>query len=477
MNPERSAKMPDTKTNHDWLKAARQQIDALDARLLLQHVTGFSHADLICRPDAPLNETTTKFLNALLKRRAAGEPLAYLLGCADFYGRRFQVTPAVLTPRPETEELVDLALTRLTKLTPGHAFFFRGRRGGISSPLSDGRREGGGRSVVDAAWLSQRALRQRQTPAEQVLWRALRGKRFSGFRFRRQQALGPYIVDFVCFASRLIIELDGEQHATARAYDIRRDAWLKQRRFRVLRFRNNACLTQTEDVLESIWKVLQDAAQGGEKCRRILDLGTGSGIIAISLALECPDAQVTACDISPAALAVARANAEHLRARVRFLESDWFSGLAGECFHLIVANPPYIAAGDTHLADDGLRFEPRQALTDEADGLAAIRAIIAAAPTHLYPGGWLLFEHGWNQGEASRALLAAAGLAHVQTWRDLSGQERISGGQTSSRAAFPLRPCPENAQQTAGRFYIRASNARLTRSPSDSIGIQNRKFA
>jgi release factor glutamine methyltransferase len=157
-------------------------------------------------------------------------------------------------------------------------------------------------------------------------------------------------------------------------------------------------------------------------------LGTGSGVIAISLALELPAAQVTACDLSPAALAVAEENANRLHAQIRFLHSDWFTALADERFHLIVANPPYIPAADPHLAGDGLRFEPRRALTDEADGLAAIRAIIAAAPAHLESGGWLLFEHGYDQGEPARQLLAAAGFAQVQTFRDLSGQERISGG-------------------------------------------------
>ena len=157
-------------------------------------------------------------------------------------------------------------------------------------------------------------------------------------------------------------------------------------------------------------------------------MGTGTGVIAISLALELPAAEVTACDISPAALAVATENAARLHAPVRFLHSDWFAAVADERFHLIVANPPYIPANDPHLVGDGLRFEPRRALTDEADGLTAIRAIIAAAPKHLESGGWLLFEHGYDQGEATRLCLAAAGFEQVQTLRDLSGQERISGG-------------------------------------------------
>ncbi|MDR3159931.1 MAG: peptide chain release factor N(5)-glutamine methyltransferase [Zoogloeaceae bacterium] len=271
------------KTRAEWLKAARRLIDALDARLLLQAVTGQTYAGLMTHPESALSLAEQERLDALLRRRENGEPLAYLLGSADFYGRRFRVSPAVLTPRPETEELAALALEKLAQF-PGKA--------------------------------------------------------------------------------------------------------------------------------------------------RVLDLGTGSGVLAVTLALEHRAAELVAVDLSAAALEVARANAAALGAPVRFLASDWFDALADECFHLIVANPPYIAADDAHLADDGLRFEPRQALTDEADGLTAIRAITAAAPAYLHSGGWLLFEHGWNQGADARALLSATGFDNAQTWRDLSGQERISGGQT-----------------------------------------------
>jgi release factor glutamine methyltransferase len=291
------------KTRADWLRAARRQIDALDARLLLQAVTRQTHASLMTHPESALPPDEQDHLAALLRRRAAGEPLAYLLGSANFYGRRFQVSPAVLTPRPETEELVTLALSRLA------------------------------------------------------------------------------------------------QHA-------------------------------------------------GEI--RALDLGTGSGVIAVTLALEHPAARIVAIDLSSEALDVACANAKSLGASVRFLRSDWFAALENERFHLIVANPPYIAADDPHLTGDGLRFEPRSALTDEADGLAAIRAITAAASEHLHPGGCLLFEHGWNQGETSRALIAAAGLENIQTWRDFSGQERISGGQIPPVRRHPRQENRVRAQEQAG---------------------------
>jgi release factor glutamine methyltransferase len=263
---------------------AKERVAALDARLLLQHITGLSHAQLIARPETRLSPAWRAVLDRLLERRAAGEPLAYLTGEAGFFGRSFKVTPAVLVPRPETEELTARALAVLRA------------RQGIAHP-------------------------------------------------------------------------------------------------------------------------------------RALDLGTGSGVIAISLALEYPAVLLTAVDCSQAALSCARANAEALGAKIRFLSGDWFSALAGERFHLIVANPPYLAAGDPHLAADGLRREPRQALTDEADGRQCLRAIIRDAPRHLEPGGWLLCEHGHDQGEAIRGMLRAAGFPDPQTWRDMTGNERISGGE------------------------------------------------
>ena len=262
------------------LTAARQQIEKLDARLLLQYATGCSHADLLARPETPVvGPAYTQFM-AWVVRRAAGEPLAYLVGEAEFRGRVFQVSPAVLIPRPETEVLIDQALEKLH---------------GLAAP-------------------------------------------------------------------------------------------------------------------------------------KVLDLGTGSGIIAISLALECPAATLVAVDLSKEAISVAGNNAGRLGARVEFRHSDWFSALAGERFDLIVANPPYIAGGDPHLALDGLPCEPQLALTDGADGLACIRRIVADAPAHLNPGGWLLFEHGYDQGAASRNLLCDAGFKAASTHPDLAGIDRVSGG-------------------------------------------------
>ena len=263
------------------LTAGKSRIDRLDARLLLQYASGCSHTDLLARPETPVIASAVEQFMAWVERRAAGEPLAYIVGEAEFRGRVFQVSPDVLIPRPETELLIDLALERMQALV---------------------------------------------TP-------------------------------------------------------------------------------------------------------RVVDLGTGSGIIAVSLALECTAAQITAVDLSEGAIFVARNNAGRLGATVDFRQGDWFAPLAGERFDLIVSNPPYVAAGDPHLALNGLPFEPQSALTDGNDGLDCLRAIIAGAPAHLRPGGWLLCEHGYDQGEACRNLFSAAGFKAASTQCDLAGIDRVSYAQ------------------------------------------------
>ncbi len=162
---------------------------------------------------------------------------------------------------------------------------------------------------------------------------------------------------------------------------------------------------------------------------RVLDMGTGSGAIAVAIAHARPDAQVTALDVSPAALAIAARNAALNGVSVRCLHSDWFAAVAGETFDIVVSNPPYIAAGDRHLSEGDLRFEPPGALTDHADGLSALRAIVAGAPAHVVPGGWLLMEHGYDQSAAVQALLAGRCYADVQSWHDLAGIARVTGGR------------------------------------------------
>ncbi|MDP2809300.1 MAG: peptide chain release factor N(5)-glutamine methyltransferase [Rhodocyclaceae bacterium] len=288
------------------LAAARAKLPASEARLLLGRVLGRPTAWLIVHDDEVLAEAELLGFASLVARRAGGEPVAYLVGHREFFGREFAVSPAVLIPRPETELLVEIALKK-----------------GV----------GAGALCVPGTPLCRPAKRN----------------------FRQ--------------------------------------------------------------------------AEPGQVTAKILDLGTGSGCIAVTLALEIPQALVTAVDASAAALAVASRNAERHGAKLRLLQGNWFAALTGECFDLIVANPPYIAAGDPHLAAGDLRHEPPAALSSGADGLDAIRRIIAAAPAHLAPGGQLLLEHGYDQGEAVRELLAAAGFADIEQYRDLAGIVRVSGGR------------------------------------------------
>jgi release factor glutamine methyltransferase len=256
-------------------------LDPLENRILLCHALGLTRVGLITQSHRVLDAAEAAALGALVARRQAGEPIAYIVGKREFFGLDFRVSGAVLIPRPDTELLVELALERLP-------------------------------------------------------------------------------------------------------------------------------------------------AAGS-----VLDMGTGSGAIAVAIAHTRPDAQVSALDASAAALEVARANATANGAAVRFLHSDWFAALAGARFDLIVSNPPYIAAGDVHLAQGDLRFEPADALTDHADGLSDLRTIVEGAASHLAPSGWLLLEHGYDQAAPVRALLAGAGYGQVQSWRDLSGIERVSGGTLS----------------------------------------------
>ena len=178
----------------------------------------------------------------------------------------------------------------------------------------------------------------------------------------------------------------------------------------------------TETLVE--WALTFDAA------RSALDMGTGSGAIALALKSVRPDWQVTALDASSDALTVAKKNAKRLNLNVNFIQSSWFDAFAESKttkFDLIVSNPPYIVEGDWHMA--ALAHEPKQALTSGADGLDDIRKIIAQAPDFLTSGGWLLLEHGFDQAAAVRDLLAQRGFVQVQSKRDLAGIERCSGGQ------------------------------------------------
>ncbi|SFR88731.1 release factor glutamine methyltransferase [Dyella sp. OK004] len=277
--------MPDVR---GVLAAATQRLgERVDAEALLLHVLEKRRSWLIAHDTDVLDAKVIAVYDALVARRAAGEPVAYITGRRGFWSLELEVTPATLIPRPETELLVELALRHL--------------------------------------------------PSDQTL--------------------------------------------------------------------------------------------------QVADLGTGSGAIALAIAHERPRAQVSAVDVSAEALSVARRNAQRLGiGNVRFVQGSWMTPLSNESFAVIVSNPPYIEADDPHLGQGDLRFEPAGALASGADGLDAIRQIVAAAPAHLQPDGWLLMEHGWDQGPPVRALLAAAGYVDVETVRDLEGRDRVSGGCYPGRA-------------------------------------------
>jgi release factor glutamine methyltransferase len=163
---------------------------------------------------------------------------------------------------------------------------------------------------------------------------------------------------------------------------------------------------------------------------RVLDLGTGSGAIALAIAHERPLATLTATDVSPEALEVARANAQRLSiGNVAFVRSDWYAGLPAGRFHLIASNPPYVAPGDPHLREGDLRFEPRIALSPGQDGLAALKAIVFGAPGRLEPGGDLVVEHGYDQSDVVRGLFRTAGFGDIVALRDLAGIPRVVAGR------------------------------------------------
>ena len=272
------------KTLGEALAAARAAgMARLDAQLLLGHVLGRDRAWLLAHDDASLCGEQAARLEALMARRRAGEPVAYLLGEKEFHGLTLQVDARVLVPRPDTEVLVDWAIELL-----------RGELAAIEQPA-------------------------------------------------------------------------------------------------------------------------------------VLDMGTGSGAIALAVKHACPSAALTATDASSEALSVAQTNAARLGLAVEFRLGAWWQAVAQRRFHLALSNPPYIAAADPHLA--ALTAEPGMALTPGPEGLEALRAIVAGSAAHIEAGGWLLLEHGFDQAEAVQALLRDAGFERIATRQDLGGQPRCTGAR------------------------------------------------
>jgi release factor glutamine methyltransferase len=276
-------RMISPRSGEAWIAQASLNIDRRDAELLLAHCWGRTRTRLLTSDEPVPGDVAARFEQAV-GQRTRGVPVAYLLGRREFWSLEFEVSPAVLVPRPETELLVQRALDL------------------IRSPRA-----------------------------------------------------------------------------------------------------------------------------------AVADLGTGSGAIAIALAHEKPDWSVTATDLSPEALAVARRNGANLvGGRVEWLQGDWFGALTDRRFDALLSNPPYIAGDDDVLTGDGLRHEPRAALTPGGDGLSALSTLINGAPAHLAPGGWLLLEHGATQAQALRARLVARGFTSVTSHRDLAGHERVTEGKLAA---------------------------------------------
>lgn len=233
-------------------------------------------------------------------------------------------------------------------------------------------------------------------------------------------------------------QLDAEQHARYAALFERRlhgepfAYILGEREFFGLMFKVTPDTLIPRPETELLVELVLQRIPPYELCR-VLDLGTGSGAIALAIAHTRPNTEVLACDASPAALEVARENAQRLGiTNAAFVQSNWFEALDAQRFGLIVSNPPYIAEGDPHLRQGDVRFEPVSALVSGDDGLCDIRYIVTNTRAHLQPGGWLLLEHGYTQAVRVRELLRRAGFDEIFSAPDLAGIERVSGGRISS---------------------------------------------
>ena len=298
-----------TSITHALRQAQSRGLERLDAQLLLLHALGHAAHDrawLLAHDLDALPASVQTAFDALVRRRTAGEPVAYITGHKEFFGLDLQVDARVLVPRSDTETLVEWTL-----------------------------------EVLDVSKAAE-----------------------------------------VAAASEV------SDHLSVRAEPVEAPS---------------------------------------PSALSVIDLGTGSGAVALALKHAQPDLRVSATDASADALQVARANAARLQLPIEFIRGSWLTPVEGR-YHAIVSNPPYIAAQDRHLRD--LTHEPLQALASGEDGLDDIRQIIAQARAHLHPGGWLLLEHGYDQAAAVRDLLRDAGLDEVQSRRDLGGIERCSGART-----------------------------------------------
>jgi release factor glutamine methyltransferase len=222
-----------------------------------------------------------------------------------------------------------------------------------------------------------------------------------------------------------------EEAVAQRAQDVPLAYLIGEKEFHGLRLKVTPdTLVPRADTEVLVDWALELLAEAAAPCPQVVDLGTGTGAIALALKHRHPAADLSAVDLSAAALAVARENAQHLGLDVQFLQGNWWQPLAGRRFDLIVSNPPYIAGEDEHLP--ALRHEPLSALTPGGDGLSALRILVDGAPAHLQPGAWLLLEHGWDQAESVAAMLQMRGFEAVNSRRDLGGQMRVSGGRWPS---------------------------------------------
>lgn len=225
-------------------------------------------------------------------------------------------------------------------------------------------------------------------------------------------------------------QLEAFLHLVQRRIDGAPVAYLTgERDFYDLTFKVSEAVLIPRPETELLIELALQLIPSGRSCR-ILDLGTGSGAIAITLAKHRPQCEVTAVDLSPAAIAVAQWNARNLQMHnLNFVTGSWFDELSGEKFDLIVSNPPYVADTDPHLQQGDLRFEPSMALSAGDNGLSCIHHIIDEAPDHLVSSGWLLLEHGYDQAAACRQLLQEKDFSNICSHPDLAGIMRVSGGQ------------------------------------------------